>query len=283
MSQFYPVYDYKQALIEIDRTHGPLILDSIGIDPSEKIDLLIHTLPPGTPQATSFMVTPFKQDVFVTLMEKKESTIHAYLIGFPKYEVIPNPFRFFSFMKNQINKFTIADTFPIEKEQNQGTLKINNLSYAIGSLLLEQKLILVGDLKNAIDFFTHFFDNFHYSQFDWLKCEFPANSLYSSSNIVLIQDLENHKNELKELLFESSIILLSKRQCYGFYSSSFTNRLAWLFEQKDSETISNEIMQFNKLINLTLIDNPAEFANTFSITKKDAKLFQQIQKKKLRL
>lgn len=271
-----PLSETKEALIEVTREYGPVIVDSRNIEEQSKIDILIHALPAGSSISESFIVVNINSTIYVSISAKLDGRLKAYVIGFSNIHDIINPFRLYEYVKEKLFRFELGDGLLL-KSTPVSKVPVQNLVYPIGSMLLQQKVVLVGTLKESIEFLTAFFDVFDYRYFGWLKCELPSSSLLNDAHVVQIQKLSSYIEELREILFQSSIIVFSESKCYGFYSSSFTKRLEWLFNIHDKTSISMELDKFSKLINLERIENPNEFANRFSIEKKDAKFFQLVQ------
>ncbi len=57
--------EFKEALIEISRETGPVIVKSKNIEESSKIDILIHALPTGSAIKESFIIAPINSTIYV--------------------------------------------------------------------------------------------------------------------------------------------------------------------------------------------------------------------------
>ncbi len=271
---------FTQALIKIDRQNGPSIVQAVNVDRKKVIDILVHALPNGTPKNNVFKVSKVGKMIGIVFLEKFGDGFSGYLMGYPEENVHINPFSYYQFAKQMVQLSKLAPEVPLYEEKRKTNLfEISDVFYAITSLLLREKVIVVGNQDKAISYFETLFNLLPYGFFSWLKAEFPATSLLNDLHIVNVESIDLHQEELKKLFFSSSIIGLQDKKCFGFYSSSFTKKLAHFVHLQQKDLVESELKQFNKLLNIKPIDNPADFANEFSLHTRDAKLLKLIQLK----
>lgn len=278
----------KIALITINRAVGPKIQEQVGFKKEEETNLLLYSLPSGAAYNGAFKYIEINEMLYsshIRIDEKDEG--FGAVIAVPLESIRFNPFSLNPILEKMVEDQKLVDHIDIDElianQKTRDPINLSGSTYVIGSLILAQRVIIVGTHKEVINFLTNIYDGVPHESVTSLVTLTYSKNLSNSYTMIGVPNNESLFEEIENAQKDSTIIFLEQKKAFGLFRSPFTDRIEQLYFKGKYDVIRREITEFLELSLKEKIESSSDFAMKYNLKRADAKLLKLYQKRQVEL
>ncbi|MHA2249743.1 MAG: hypothetical protein ACXAD7_05245 [Candidatus Kariarchaeaceae archaeon] len=274
----------KYALVEITRSKGPILQEQVGFKKEEENNILLYALPTGEVMDGSIKLIRIQELLYVSYTRINTDDVGLIaVIAVDMKKFTHNPFSLSQILKDMVSNAKLPSAITEEQihssEVSKIPFQIKGVTHIIASLLLLQRVIVVGNHEDIVNFIGTIYETLPLRTMSEIIAITHAKYPNEQYNLQGVPNDISISSDLDKAQKNSTIVFLDEKKAFGMFRSPITDEMEKFYLQGDFETVKNKTRDFVSLALLEKIDSSGDYAKKHNIKRSDAKLMKNFQQR----